>query len=124
MRLFQAPLDTCLGSPFFASLSVHGLHFMVYAASIKTKVDVSKMDVKGFPNYFFGGGGGGPGTGTRISLPSQRCVRSRLVCLMFVGLLRIRLFGAAIGTEGDATKQTSEKKIANEGFGKEVHRNR
>ena len=26
---FQAPLDTCLGSPFFASLSVHGLHFMV-----------------------------------------------------------------------------------------------
>ena len=34
MRLFQAPLDTCLGSPFFASLSVHGLHFTVYAASI------------------------------------------------------------------------------------------
>ena len=30
---FQAPLDTCLGSPFFASLSVHGLHFTVYAAS-------------------------------------------------------------------------------------------
>ena len=34
MRLFQAPLDTCLGSPFFASLSVHGLHFTVYAPSI------------------------------------------------------------------------------------------
>ena len=33
MRLFQAPLDTCLGSPFFASLSVHGLHFTVYAPS-------------------------------------------------------------------------------------------
>ena len=31
MRLFQAALDTCLGSPFFASLSVHGLHFTVYA---------------------------------------------------------------------------------------------
>ena len=36
MRLFQAPLNTCLGSPFFASLSIRGLHFMVYAASIKT----------------------------------------------------------------------------------------
>ena len=34
MRLFQAPLDTCLVSPFFASLSVHGLHFTVYAASM------------------------------------------------------------------------------------------
>ena len=33
MRLLQAPLDTCLGSPFFASLSVHGLQFTVYAAS-------------------------------------------------------------------------------------------
>ena len=32
MRLFKAPPDTCLGSPFF-SLSVHGLHFAVYAAS-------------------------------------------------------------------------------------------
>ena len=31
MRLFQAAFDTCLDSPFFASLSVHGLHFMVYA---------------------------------------------------------------------------------------------
>ena len=37
MRLFQAPLDTCLGSPFFASLSVHGLHFTVYAASSNRK---------------------------------------------------------------------------------------
>ena len=34
MRLFQAPLETFLDSPFFAaSLSVHGLHFTVYAAS-------------------------------------------------------------------------------------------
>ena len=33
MLLFQAPLDTCLDSPFFASLSVHGLHFTVYALS-------------------------------------------------------------------------------------------
>ena len=33
MRLFQAPLDTCLDSPFFAGLSVHGLHFTVYAPS-------------------------------------------------------------------------------------------
>ena len=33
MRLFQAALDTCLGSPFFASLSVHGLHFTFYAPS-------------------------------------------------------------------------------------------
>ena len=33
MRLFQAPLDTCLDSPFFAGLSVHGLHFTVYALS-------------------------------------------------------------------------------------------
>ena len=35
MRLFQAALDTCLDSPFFASLSVHGLHFTVYAPSKK-----------------------------------------------------------------------------------------
>ena len=34
MRLFQAALDTRLDSPFFASLSVHGLHFTVYASSI------------------------------------------------------------------------------------------
>ena len=33
MRTFQAALDTCLDSPFFASLSVHGLHFTVYAPS-------------------------------------------------------------------------------------------
>ena len=33
MRLFQAPLDTPLDSPFFANLSVHGLHFTVYAPS-------------------------------------------------------------------------------------------
>ena len=29
---FRPHLDTCLGSPFFASRSVHGLHFTVYAA--------------------------------------------------------------------------------------------
>ena len=33
MRLFQAALDTCLDSPFSASLSVHGLHFTVYTPS-------------------------------------------------------------------------------------------
>ena len=33
VRLFQAALDTCLNSPFFASLSVHGLDFTVYAPS-------------------------------------------------------------------------------------------
>ena len=33
MRLFQAPLDTCLDSPLLASLSVHGWHFTVYAPS-------------------------------------------------------------------------------------------
>ena len=33
MRLFQAPLNTCLNSPFFVTLSVHGLHFTVYAPS-------------------------------------------------------------------------------------------
>ena len=31
MRLFQAALDTCHDSPFFACLSVHGLHFTVNA---------------------------------------------------------------------------------------------
>ena len=34
MRLSKAALDTCLDNPFFASLSVHGLHFTVYAPSI------------------------------------------------------------------------------------------
>ena len=33
MRLLQAALDTCLDSPFSATLSVHGLHFTVYAPS-------------------------------------------------------------------------------------------
>ena len=33
VHLLQAALDTCLDSPFFASLSVHGLHFTVYAPS-------------------------------------------------------------------------------------------
>ena len=31
MRLFQAPLDTPLDSPFSATLSVHGLRFTVCA---------------------------------------------------------------------------------------------
>ena len=35
MRLFQAALDTPLDSPFSATLSVHGSHFTVYAASRK-----------------------------------------------------------------------------------------
>ena len=35
VRLFWAALDTCLDSPFFASLSVHGLHFTVYVPSKK-----------------------------------------------------------------------------------------
>ena len=34
MRLFQATLDTPLDNPFSATLSVHGLHFTVYAPSI------------------------------------------------------------------------------------------
>ena len=38
MRLFQAALDTYLDNPFFASLSVRGLHFTVYAPSKKTEV--------------------------------------------------------------------------------------
>ena len=33
LHLFQAALDTCLDSPLFTSLSVHGLHFTVYAPS-------------------------------------------------------------------------------------------
>ena len=33
MRLFQAALDTPLDSPFSATLSVHGLHFTVWAPS-------------------------------------------------------------------------------------------
>ena len=33
MRLYQAAFDIWLDSPLFASLSVHGLHFTVYAAS-------------------------------------------------------------------------------------------
>ena len=35
MHLFKAALDTPLDSPFFASFSVHGLHFTVCAPSIK-----------------------------------------------------------------------------------------
>ena len=41
MRLFQAALDTCLGSPSSATLSVHGLHFMVYAPSRNPKWKLS-----------------------------------------------------------------------------------
>ena len=33
MRLFPAALDTPLDSPFSSTLSVHGLHFTVYAPS-------------------------------------------------------------------------------------------
>ena len=42
MRLFQAALDTCLDSPFFASLSVHGLLFTVYAPSIESCPQLSR----------------------------------------------------------------------------------
>ena len=45
MRLFQAALDTCLDSPFFASLSVHGLHFTVYAPSISAAGDTLFSEV-------------------------------------------------------------------------------
>ena len=34
MRLSQAPLDTCPDSPLLARLSIHGLHFTVYAPLI------------------------------------------------------------------------------------------
>ena len=44
MRLFQAVLDTCLDSPFFASLSLHGLHFTVYAPS-------GQISPLGFPQF-------------------------------------------------------------------------
>ena len=44
MGLFQAALDTCLDSPFFASLSVHGLHFTVYAPSKIANVAASFAD--------------------------------------------------------------------------------
>ena len=53
MRLFQAALDTCLDSPLFASLSVHGLHFTVYAPSKHMKpcfsLAVTKVRVLGKP---------------------------------------------------------------------------
>ena len=42
MRLFQAALDTPLDRPFFASLSVRGLHFTVYAPS-KNVLNISKI---------------------------------------------------------------------------------
>ena len=41
MRLFKAALDTCLDSPFFSSLSVHGLHFTVYAASKSAGLNIN-----------------------------------------------------------------------------------
>ena len=37
MRLSQAALDTPLDSPSSATLSVHGLHFTVYAPSINVE---------------------------------------------------------------------------------------
>ena len=60
MRLFQAALDTCLDSPFFASLSVHGLHFTVYAPSILPWPILCRQHVQGkfytqrFSNTSFG----------------------------------------------------------------------
>ena len=45
MRPYQTPLDACLDSPFFASLSVHGLHFTVHKASMQMHMlaDVAPM---------------------------------------------------------------------------------
>ena len=51
MRLFQAAVDTCLDSPFFASLSVHGLHFTVYAPSKKGSIQtLTTLRTLGCPN--------------------------------------------------------------------------
>ena len=36
---FKASLDTCLDNLLLANLSVHGLHFTVYAPSSNTAVD-------------------------------------------------------------------------------------
>ena len=62
VRLFQAALDTCLGSPFFASLSVHGLHFTVYAPSTRTHFRTLFGLFRGFgperPGNPVAGGGG------------------------------------------------------------------
>ena len=51
MRLFQAPLDTCLDSPLVASLSVHGLHFTVCAASIRDRQKCGGMQSKMFADF-------------------------------------------------------------------------
>ena len=48
MRLFQAALDTCLDSPFFASLSVHCLHFTVYVPSRKFKTKFGALSFRNF----------------------------------------------------------------------------
>ena len=44
MRLFQAALDTCLDSPFSATLSVHGLHFTVCAPSNTPSHSIPPLD--------------------------------------------------------------------------------
>ena len=48
MRLFQAALDTPLDSPFSATLSVHGLHFTVYALSTHGSCAATQTYVNGF----------------------------------------------------------------------------
>ena len=62
MRLFQAALDTCLDSPFLASLSIHGLHFTVYAPSSfvryrqdrRTKKTAKRRCTEFSPFFFLG----------------------------------------------------------------------
>ena len=51
MRLFQAPLDTCLDSPLLAGLSVHGLHFTVYEPSMIIRLVDFVQDMSGAPRH-------------------------------------------------------------------------
>ena len=52
MRLFQAPLDTCLDSPFFASLSVYGLSAKPKRVSKQTGHQNGKFsDIKQGPRH-------------------------------------------------------------------------
>ena len=53
MRLFPAALDTPLDSPFSTTLSVHGLHFMLYAPSIRGGQNVQQLTCKMVWSFFF-----------------------------------------------------------------------
>ena len=57
MRLFQAALGTPLDSPFSASLSVHGLHFTVYAPSKFQPGFLPRASAKGFGDFCYIGRG-------------------------------------------------------------------